>query len=442
MKKLPYLLSFITATLVLSACGTTTSEAETLVADADVAITVDGVIDEAAYDLIPGRLAGVKAGVNVQYAVSDAGAYFALTVTDDSHQVSPSSGIVASDYVGIAVDALAVPKSDDGVSENTKLFRIDTMGRYTYTSGNEYGAWEDIDSGRYETTISGENLPTVAATVVEDEYYVVELFFTWEHLGTTAEEATTNNRLMYYIEHRNMGVDVHTDANILAPAMYNRLVYLGDRKGSNLPELAPEFTIDGILDESKWDDAYVTNQGNFSERVEGETAGDYRALAFWGENGIYLGVEVEDPDIQAPFGTGESYKNAGMEIRLHIYDQNDLPLNSLKLLFDVWGPQWHETGAGGLSSSFAPYAEYAYDIRGTIDNSDDTDEGWGFEIYIPFEQLGVVDVDTDYINILHAVGSFEQNNMLPQSYLDIHTDADWDYPEDYPRIEKPAQEGN
>lgn len=436
MKKLPYLLTAMAAVMALSSCtNPTSSEVEMLPETAN--ITVDGVIDEVAYDLIPGRTAGVKAAVLVQYAVSSEGVYFGLTVTDTNHQVSPSSGIVASDYVGIAVDALARPKTDDGVAETTKLFRIDTMGRYTYTSGNEYGAWEDIDSGLYVEPLSGETIPTIAANVVDDEYYVVELFFTWEHLGTTKEDATTRNRVMYYIEHRNMGLDIHTDANILAPAMYNRLVYLGDRKGSNLPEAAPEIIIDGLLDDTLWNEAVVTNSGNFSEKVEGETAGDYRALAIWGQNGIYLGVEVEDPDIQAPYGTGEAYKNAGMEMRLHTYNEDGLPLNSLKFLFDVWGPQWHETGAGGLSSSFAPYAEYKYVIDGTIDNSEDTDEGWSFEIYIPFSELGIVDVNTDYINVLHAVGSFEQNNMLPDSYLALHPDADWDYPEDYPRIEKP-----
>ena len=111
---------------------------------------------------------------------------------------------------------------------------------------------------------------------------------------------------------------------------------------------------------------------------------------------------------------------------------------SRKWLFDVWGPQWHETGAGGLASSFAPYAEYKFVISGTIDNNEDTDEGWSFEIYIPFSELGVTNVDSDYIKILHAVGSHEQNNMLPQEYLDLHPDVNWDYPEDYPRISKPV----
>jgi hypothetical protein len=66
------------------------------------------------------------------------------------------------------------------------------------------------------------------------------------------------------------------------------------------------------------------------------------------------------------------------------------------------------------------------------------DEGWSFEIYIPFCELGVTDANNDYINILHAVGSHEQNNMLPQSYLDLHPDGNWDYPENYPQIRKPA----
>ena len=441
MKKIPYFLMALAA-LALSACNQSSSSSTPPVLETlptTLPITVDGVIDEEAYNVIPGRTAGVKAAVDVKYAASAEGIYFGLTVTDTRHQVSPSSGIVASDYVGIAVDAKARPLSDDGVDDSTKLFRIDTMGRYTYTSGNEYGAWEDVASGRYLTEIiSGDNVPTIAFNVVADQYYIVEIFYTWEHLGTTGAALQTQNRLMYYIEHRNYGLDIHADANILAPSMYNRLVMLGDRKGSNIPETPPEITIDGVLDDEAWDSAYVTNSGNFAARVSGETAGDYRALAIWGTHGIYLGVEVEDPHLEAPFGTGEAYKNAGMEMRIHVFNKDGLPLNSLKWLFDLWGPQWHETGAGGLSSSFAPYAEYAYDIRGTIDNNEDTDEGWSFEIYIPWVQLGISNPNTDYIKILHAVGSFQQNNMLPQSYLDLHPDVNWDYPEDYPLIQKPA----
>jgi hypothetical protein len=154
MKKLRYLLILLSASLVLSGCkGGKVSEEETLPELTNM--TVDGVINEEAYNVIPGRTAGVKAGVLVQYAVGREGVYFGLTVTDTKHQVSAPSGIVASDYVGLAVDALAVPKSDDGVSESTKLFRVDTMGRYTYTTGNEYGAWVDVDSGVYESVISG-----------------------------------------------------------------------------------------------------------------------------------------------------------------------------------------------------------------------------------------------------------------------------------------------
>ncbi len=438
MKKIPYLLFVLSAGLLLSGCRTTNSSTSQEKFVDNAAITVDGIINEEAYNLIPGRYTGIKSQVHVQYAVSSEGVYFGLTVDDNHHQVSPSSGIVASDYIGIAVDAVAIPKSDDGVDETTKLFRVDTMGRYTYSTGDEFGTWVDIDNGIYSGILQGTDLPTIAVNIVPDEYYVVEIFFSWEHLGTSAEAALERNHLMYYIEHRNMGIDVHADANILVPAMYNRLVYLGDRKGSNLPAKAPEIKIDGLLDDDAWANAVITNAGNFQEQFEEETAGDYRALAIWGENGLYLGVEVEDPHLNAPYGTGEAYKNAGMEMRIHVNNKDGMPLYSLKWLFDLWGPQWHETGAGGLGSSFAPYAEYKYVINGTIDNDTDTDEGWSFEIYIPFEQLGVTNPASDYINILHAVGSYEQHNMLPASYLALHTDGNWDYPDDYPRVAKPV----
>ena len=68
MKKLRYLLILLSASLVLSGCkGGKVSEEETLPELTNM--TVDGVINEEAYNVIPGRTAGVKAGVLVQYAV-------------------------------------------------------------------------------------------------------------------------------------------------------------------------------------------------------------------------------------------------------------------------------------------------------------------------------------------------------------------------------------
>ena len=437
VRKIFVLLFALLFAFVLPACN---GEKKETLPDS-VEITVDGEVTEEAYFAIPEKVTGVKGAVTVRYAADKTGIYFGITVKDESLEISKSGGLLQSDYVGLCVDVKADPDKNDGISESTHLFRFDITGRYTYSVADDYGNWQELFADKADS-LPGTETPEYALKVEVNEGYSAEIYYTWEQLGTTAEAMEEQNRIMYYIEHRDYNVDIKADANILSPSGYNRLVLLGDRKGSNLPLLPPEITIDGIMDEEEWETATVTNEGNFSELFPGETAGDFIAKAFFGKNGVYFGVFVEEPELWAPYGPGPAYKNCGMEFRIHVFDKDGMPLAAYKWLFDLHGPQWHETVAGGLASSFAPYAEYKYHIVGTVNDDSDTDTSWGFEMYVPYEHLNISDPDTDYLKLLNAVGSFEQHNALPESYRNNPANQDnsgavsWDFPENYPVVKK------
>ncbi len=431
MKKISLIGFILLLAIVLFACDNDRTEKLELMDNAN--IQIDGFIDEDSYDIIPYRKAGVKGAVKVQYAADKNGIYFGLTVTDNDHQTA-RTGLVNSDYVGIALDVFAERGANNLIDETTHLFRVDVEKNYVYSVGDGYGGWEDVldDQGNM---IDEDNAPLVAIEVIKDHSYVVELFFSWELLGTTANDMEENNNVMYYIEHRDLGVDVKADANIASPSNYNSLRLLGDRKGSNMPLDAPEIVIDGKMDEAIWENATITNEGNFKDIFGEETdAGDFIAKAFMGEKGLYIGVFVEDYNLYAPKGPGEAYKNDGIELRIHVFNEDDLPILSYKWLMDLHGFQWHETGAGGISSSFAPLAEYAYHIVGTVNDDSDVDTSWGIELFIPYEHLGITE-KTDYIRLLNAVGTYEQNNALPSEYADLHPDS-WDVVEDYPLVRR------
>lgn len=432
MKKTIIYIFVIITSLILIACGDKNGE-EKLTFDESANILIDGFIDEQAYSKIPHRYTGVKGAVKVEYAADKEGLYFGLTVTDNKHEVA-RTGLVNSDYVGIAIDTKAERGANNLIDETTHLLRVDVEKNYVYSVGDGYGGWVDLATGT-GTNIEGDDTPEVHIEVIKDHSYIVEIFFTWEMLGTTVDEMEQSNNLMYYIEHRDLGVDVKADANIASPSNYNSLRLLGERAGSNMPLETPEITVDGKMDEDVWDTATITNQGNFKdifgEDVEGD---DFIAKAFMGEKGLYIGVFVEDYDLYAPFGPGEAYKNDGVELRIHVFNNEDLPILSYKWLIDLHGFQWHETGAGGINSSFAPYVEFAYNINGTINNQEDVDTSWGIEIYIPYEHLSI-ESDTDYIKLLNSVGTYEQNNALPAEYATLNPDS-WDVVEDYPEIRR------
>lgn len=399
----------------------------------DAQIVIDGFIDEESYDIIPSRKAGVVGAVDVKYAADKQGLYVGLTVTDDNHQVA-RTGLVNSDYVGIVIDAHATGGANNLIETYTHLLRVDVEKNYVYSVGDGYGGWVDITSGQ-GTNLNITDGPEVHIEVVLNHSYIVEMFFSWALLDTTAEEIEASNQVMYYIEHRNLGVDVKADANIASPSNYNRLTLLGDRKGSNMPQAVPTITMDGILDDSKWDSATITNVGNFKDIFdESIDAGDFVAKAFMDDTGLYIGVQVEDADLYAPYGPGEAYKNDGMELRIHVFNADDLPLLSYKWLLDLHGFQWHETGAGGINSSFAPLAQVVYSFDGTVNDQSDIDTGWSVEIFIPLEHLGITSV-TDYIKLLNSVGTYEQNNALNSEYAQKNPDS-WDVVEDYPEIRR------
>ncbi|NLB84942.1 MAG: hypothetical protein GX794_02360 [Acholeplasmataceae bacterium] len=430
MKKIYLIISILLLSFSLIACNGENKNNLKLAENAN--ISIDGFIDEDAYDLIPYRLAGVKGQVKVQYAADKAGIYFGLTVTDKKHEVA-KTGLVNSDYVGIAIDAFAVRGENNLVEETTHLFRVDVEKNYVYSVGDGYGSWDDLLTGKGDT-ITDDGLE-IHIEVIKDDSYIVEMFLSWERLGTNSADVETRNNVMYYIEHRDFGVDVKADANIQAPSNYNSLRLLGDRKGSNMPLEKPEITIDGLMNEAAWDNATITNQGNFKNLFgDNVDAGDFVVKAFFGKDGLYIGVLVDDYDLNAPKGPGEAYKNDGMELRIHVFDGNNLPILSYKWLLDLHGFQWHETGSGGISSSFAPHVEMKYFIDGTVNNSSDTDRGWGLEMFIPYSHLGMESANS-YIKILSAVGTFEQNNALPGDYAAIN-DTNWDVVEDYPTLRR------
>lgn len=433
MRKILYTLFTLLIALTLFACNNNGTNDETLVLAENANISIDGFVDEQAYDIIQSKKTGVKGNVLVKYAADKEGLYFALVVTDNKHEVA-RTGIVNSDYVGIAIDAKANRGLNNIIDESTHLFRVDVEKNFVYSVGDGYGGWVDVLSGQ-ETEISADNAPTVYIEVIKDHSYIVEMFFTWELLDTTSEEMEESNNLMYYIEHRDVGVDIKADANIASPSNYNSLTLLGDRKGSNMPIETPEITIDGKLDDELWNDATITNQGNF-QAIFGEEvdAGDFIAKAFMGEKGLYIGVESKDYNLYAPYGPAETYKNDSIELRIHVFNEEDLPLLSYKWLIDLHGFQWHETGAGGISSSFAPLAEFAINIDGTINNEEDIDNGWGIEMFIPYSHLNITS-ETDYIKLLNSVGTYEQNNAIPSSYSEKNPDS-WDVVEDYPEIRR------
>ena len=422
---------------------------------ADAKITLNGKVEEEAYKAIPTHATGIKGRLKADFAADKNGLYVGISVSDLDMRYTGNSvaGILESDYVGIAIDTSAGRNEITPISEKTVLFRFDVKGRYAYSKGDDYEGWDEVavgegseqndsDMPKFAFRIDGTALPVGDTSEVEGNVgYYAELFFTWAQLGTSEKEINANGTIMYCLEHRDVGWDIVVDTNSLSSVhKYNTLTLLGDRKGANMPANASEITVDGKMDEAAWENVPVISSGVLSEKVDGgATAGEYTVKAFMGKNGMCIGIDVKETKlIASQRNIGQAYLDCGAEFRIHVFDKNDDPVVSHKWLFDLFGPKWHEL-TSGLDSKYAPYAEWQFDIRGTIydgtnpDANADTDEGWGLELYIPFEtlllpymNLGVANSDC-YVMLLPAVASSGQKIVIPDG-------CDWDKTSTYVKI--------
>ncbi len=415
----------------------------------DAGIKLDGVVNEEVYKELPTHYTGIKGRLKADFAADKKGLYVGISVadTDMRYTGSGAEGMLASDYVGIAIDVAATRNEVTGLSEKTTLFRFDAKGRYAYSKGNDYSEWEEKASGEGSATedndmplfvfrADGTALPVGDTSETEGNVgYYAELFFTWEQLGTTASAINKNGTIMYCLEHRDVDWDIVVDTNDLGSVhKYNTLTLLGERKGANMPVNAAEIKVDGVLDDAAWANAEVLSQGVLREKAPGATAGEYVVKGFMGKNGLCIGINVAETQlITEQRSIPLAYKDCGAELRMHIFDNTDTPVITHKWLFDLHGPKWHEQG-GGLDGKYAPYAEWQFDLRGTLNDNTDTDEGWSLELYIPYEtlllpymDLGVAS-DSCYMMLLPAVASAGQKIAIPDG-------CDWDDVNTYKKLQ-------
>jgi hypothetical protein len=151
-------------------------------------------------------------------------------------------------------------------------------------------------------------------------------------------------------------------------------------------------TLDGKLTEAAWKTApAMPVQYNRLEKREG-TPATVRLL--WDEVYLYAAFEVPDTNIIAPAmkRDGEIWTTDCVELflvpdlkardywEIEISARGDIYDGLCHKYTDQWGSQMQvEKSMEGL--------QFAIDLRGTLDKTDDRDEGYTIEIAIPFKEL-------------------------------------------------------
>lgn len=152
-------------------------------------------------------------------------------------------------------------------------------------------------------------------------------------------------------------------------------------------------TLDGKDAEPDWKLAQVSRTFEVAEdgpAVEGAT----RARLLWDDKNLYAFIEVEDSDVHSQYAKQDDplWKEDVVELFIDA-DRNrrgyvELQVNPRNAHFDAWfpvtrGKESHFEWQSGMKS--------AVQVKGTVDERGDRDEGWSAEIAIPLADVKGMD---------------------------------------------------
>jgi hypothetical protein len=183
-----------------------------------------------------------------------------------------------------------------------------------------------------------------------------------------------------------------------APAARPRAENVWHEVEYRAPRISSPPTIDGKLDDATWQLVPWTpdfpHSMNYSAPMHRT-----RAKLAWDDTNLYVAFDVVDDDIQSrdpksglPYEHDDDplYLSEAVEIFLDAdNDQktyNEIEISPLDKIFDA-----SFTGRRqGMNTGWSSNVRHAVQVRGTVNNSGDTDEGWTAELAIPFASLTAV----------------------------------------------------
>ncbi|WP_242155784.1 carbohydrate-binding family 9-like protein [Aestuariivivens sediminis] len=151
--------------------------------------------------------------------------------------------------------------------------------------------------------------------------------------------------------------------------------------------------IDGIAKEDAWKKAEWTN--DFID-IEGDKTPTYqtRVKMLWDENYFYIFADIKEPHVWGTLKQRDTiiFYNNDFEIFIDpdgdTHNYYELEINALNTVWDLFlGKPYREINNAVLNDWNCTGLKSAVHVKGTLNNSKDTDEGWTMEMAIPFKAL-------------------------------------------------------
>jgi hypothetical protein len=217
--------------------------------------------------------------------------------------------------------------------------------------------------------------------------------------------------------------------------------------------------IDGSIDEKVWENAAWT--GEFRD-IEGKLSSRplpyyaTRAKMLWDTACLYIAADLKDKHVWAYLDKHDQIVYNDNDFEVFIDPVNsacnyyEIEINALNTIFDFYLAKPYRSGASGMLISWdCKDLRHAVNVRGTLNNPSDEDEGWSVELAIPFKSINRtpedssvwrvnfsrVEWDTEivggkYVRKTGADGKrLPENNWVwsPQGAIDMHRPERWGY---------------
>lgn len=209
--------------------------------------------------------------------------------------------------------------------------------------------------------------------------------------------------------------------------------------------------------ECEWSDDFVDIEGDKRPTPRHRT----RMKMFWAEDGLYIGAEMEEPHLWATLTEHDSVIFHDNDFEVFLDPDNDglayaeLELNALNTTWDLLLIRPYRQQGRGVDGWEIQGLRTAVELRGTINDPSDTDEGWSVEIHLPWHALWEIskgdvppnpgdkwkinfsrvqwDLKIEDGNYVKPAGQKEDNWVWsPQGEIDMHLPDRWGWVEFLP----------
>lgn len=218
-----------------------------------------------------------------------------------------------------------------------------------------------------------------------------------------------------------------------------------------------KLVIDGKLNEAAWQkapatDAFVDIEGDAKPRPRLLT----HAKMLWDEQYFYISAELTEPHVWGTLTKRDSVIFHDNDFEVFIDPNGDrdeyyeLEINALNTVWDLFLPKPYRDGGKAQDSWDITGLKTAVQIRGTLNQPNDQDQGWTVEMALPWQVLGEFahqaappqDGDQWRVNFSRVewqheivngqyrkVPNTKEDNWVwsPQGVVDMHRPEKWGY---------------